>query len=232
MRLLIATVFIAALNAASALQAQHSQVVVELFTSQGCSSCPDADKLLTELSQRDDVIALALHVDYWDYLGWADEFASKFFSNRQRGYASAAHKSTLYTPQMVVQGSGRAVGSKRSDVKSLIRHYSNRAEPVELDVRRSGNVLTVNARAIAGGVGPMDIQLVRYLPERIIEIKGGENAGRRIVYSNIVTVWKPLGTWNGTGEVSARSVVSGVEPIVVLVQSRGFGPIIAARKLP
>src|SRR5918996_4983900 len=105
-------------------RAQTNPVVVELFTSQGCSSCPPADALLAELAGKDGVIALALHVDYWDYLGWADSFASPAFTARQRAYAKKAHSRTIYTPQMIVQGEDRLVGSDDEMVLARIKERS------------------------------------------------------------------------------------------------------------
>jgi len=209
----------------------HRPVVVELYTSQGCSSCPPADALLTKLSGRDDVIALALHVDYWDYLGWEDAFASADYSARQRAYAKAAHKRTVYTPQVIVQGVGHAVGNRVDDVEHLIAYHKNRAKAVDIELERSGSKLFITATAEGGSVGRAVIQIVRYVPEKTVSIEAGENAGRKIVYTNIVTEWRPLTQWNGRGTITANTVVTGAEPIVVLVQSLGLGPIIAAEVL-
>ncbi|MBT5374998.1 MAG: DUF1223 domain-containing protein, partial [Rhodospirillaceae bacterium] len=94
-------------------------VVVELFTSQGCSSCPPADAFLNDLSRRDDVIALSLHVDYWDYIGWEDPFATPESTNRQRRYAPVLAARSIYTPQMVIDGAAHEVGSKRKAITRL-----------------------------------------------------------------------------------------------------------------
>ena len=102
------------------LEGARADVVVELYTSQGCSSCPPADALLEQLAARDDVIALSLHVDYWDYLGWQDAFANPAFTKRQRGYAARAGSSMIYTPQMVIGGRDHIVGTKGMELSDLI----------------------------------------------------------------------------------------------------------------
>ncbi len=231
MRNTLFSIFLALMTASSPALAGESPVVVELFTSQGCSSCPPADALLAKLAQRDDVIALALHVDYWDYLGWKDSFGSPAFTSRQRGYAKAAHKRTVYTPQVVVQGERHAVGNQVKDVVQLIADYRDQAQPVALDISRVGDMLEISVKATGASVGRSVVQLVRYMPEQTVTIKAGENAGRRIVYSNIVTRWTRLTDWNGRGAIRIKTKVRGSEPIVVLVQSDDYGPIIAAHRL-
>ncbi len=231
MRFILTSLLMTLVSWAQPLMADDQPVVIELFTSQGCSSCPPADELLTQLAGRDDVIALALHVDYWDYLGWKDDFASVNFSNRQRAYAKAGNRRTVYTPQVIIQGVSPAVGNRAGEVISLIDHHSNRAQAVLLEVERSGNTLSISITANGGSVGQSVVQLVRYVPEKIVKIRGGENAGRSITYSNIVTEWRPVTQWNGQGEISAKAHVTGSEPIVILVQSLGLGPIIAAHVL-
>ncbi|MFQ5438281.1 MAG: DUF1223 domain-containing protein [Paracoccaceae bacterium] len=231
MRALLTILTFALLGFVAPATAGDEPVVVELFTSQGCSSCPPADELIRELAARDDVIPLALHVDYWDYLGWRDSFASAAFSRRQRAYANAAGKRTIYTPQVVVQGESHAIGNQTDTVKSLIASYSGTESPVDLNAWRGGDVLFVRVRATGAGVGPVVIQIVRFLPERAITIRGGENAGRRIVYANIVTEWMPVAMWNGSGETETQIEIKGQEPVAVLIQSEDFGPILAARIL-
>lgn len=231
MRGIIILIFVAILGFAPTAQAQNSPVVVELYTSQGCSSCPPADAFLTELSTRKDVIALALHVDYWDYLGWPDQFASAVFTNRQRAYAMAASKKTVYTPQIVVQGVAHAVGNRINDVNRLIAQFEGQTAPVAITLSRSGGALTISVRALLEDVGPSFVQIVRYHPRAEVKILAGENAGREIVYSNIVTYWKPIARWNGTGELNVRANIQGGDPVVVLVQREGPGAILAAEVL-
>ena len=232
MRNFIVGLIFAMLALAQPAAAQNRPVVVELYTSQGCSSCPPADEILAELAQRDDIIALALHVDYWDYLGWKDNFASPAFSNRQRAYARAAQRRTVYTPQVIVQGVSPVVGNRPHEVASAIQRHSQGAlAPVELTLRREEGTLFITARATGEGVGRSVIQVVRYMPEAWVDIRGGENAGRRMYYANIVTDWTPLALWNGRGEFTAQAPLEGDYPVVVLVQAADYGPILAAGRL-
>ncbi|WP_116597083.1 DUF1223 domain-containing protein [Primorskyibacter marinus] len=230
MRKLVGWITTIWITLAGAAAAQNHPVVVELFTSQGCSSCPPADQLLGELARRDDVIALALHVDYWDYIGWKDVFAQAGFTKRQKAYAAVAGLRSIYTPQMVVQGTEDVVGNRRMDVADLIRKHESQRLPVSVDLARNGSELVISARALRSA-GPADIHLVRYEPEQIVAIKRGENAGRTLTYHNIVTDWRVLGRWDGQGTYKARLSVEGPRPVVVLVQRAGYGPILAAARL-
>lgn len=204
-------------------------VVVELFTSQGCSSCPPADDLLHKLSRRDDVIALALHVDYWDYIGWKDQFALPGHTARQKGYARVAGRRMIYTPQMIINGTDHVVGTHPMDVSELIGLHEDREVAVDLRVERAGQGLAITARPVTGISATLDVTVVQYEPEARVEITRGENAGRVLSYSNIVREWHDLGQWDGTGEWETRVDLS--PPAVVLIQEAGFGPILAAQSI-
>jgi hypothetical protein len=130
--------------------AQNNKVVVELFTSQGCSSCPPADALLHDLADRSDVIALALHVDYWDYLGWKDSFAKNSHTQRQHRYAQAANATTVYTPQMVIQGKHHVIGSKGMQVMDHVLAQKAAADPVDITIARNGRQCA-DQRNVQGG---------------------------------------------------------------------------------
>lgn len=210
--------------------AKDYPVVVELFTSQGCSSCPPADKMLGELGKRDNVIALGLHVDYWDYIGWKDKFAHAAFTERQKGYARSFGSSTIYTPQMVINGSKDVVGNRGMDVADTVQEYAAKGMIVPLDLSRTGTVLRIQAPA-QSGMGNADIILVRYTPEETVSIPRGENAGKSLTYTHIVTEWRDIGDWNGQSALSATVDVSGTAPVVVLVQAKNHGPILAAARL-
>ncbi len=211
--------------------AQSNPVVVELYTSQGCSSCPPADKILTKLALRDDVIPLALHVDYWDYIGWKDTFGDPRFTTRQRGYARAAGSRTIYTPQMIIGGITHVVGNKPMDVVDGINAQTNQAAKVSLELALNGKSLSISANSITQKNQPMVVQLVRYIPSSTVAIKRGENAGRSIEYTNVVTEWRLLKKWDGSKALSLSVDLEGENPVVVIVQTAGDGPILAAARL-
>ncbi|WP_020041922.1 DUF1223 domain-containing protein [Salipiger mucosus] len=226
----IAPVFLA-LAAALPAQAQDRPVVVELFTSQGCSSCPPADAILAELGQRDDVIPLALHVDYWDYIGWTDGFAQPGFTKRQKGYARSAGRRSVYTPQMVVDGRYDVVGSRPMKVVEAIRHAAAKPARAALDVTREGGELVVRAEPVSAPLPECVVHLVRYMPEERVSIEAGENAGHTMTYTHIVRDWTVLGRWDGKAPLELRVPVDGTEPVVVLVQEQPYGAILAASRL-
>lgn len=212
-------------------QAADSPVVVELYTSQGCSSCPPADAFLGQLAGREDVIALALHVDYWDYIGWKDEFASPQYTKRQKGYASVAGRRSIYTPQMIVQGQEHVVGNHPQNVTALINQHAATGPQLDLHISRTGGALTIEATRRAGETTDAVVQLVRYMPEKSVKIRSGENAGRTLTYSNIVTSWEQLGKWDMRAPLSLSERVKGDDPVVVIVQEAGPGRILAAARL-
>ena len=229
-RLCIALSIVAGLFS-SASVAQENKTVVELYTSQGCSSCPPADALLTQLAKRDDVIALALHVDYWDYIGWKDSFGSPAFTARQHNYARAASATTVYTPQMVIGGVDHVIGSKPMEVADHLRAQQSQAKPLMLTLRQSGGQVQVTAAPFVRRPTAMIVQLVRYLPSETVAIRRGENAGKSIEYSNIVRSWQNIARWDGTSALNISADVPGTDAVVVIVQQDGFGPIVAAAEL-
>lgn len=212
--------------------AGRAPVVVELFTSQGCSSCPPADALLAGLAARDDVIALALHVDYWDYLGWVDTFGSPAHTMRQRAYAKVARERSLYTPQVVVQGVDRAIGSDER-VHDLVEQHLETPEGADLAISREGDVLDVRLKPRdPAGAGPCDVFLVRFISGGKVFIGGGENAGHEIDYANVVTEWIRLARWDGRTEAEFSMTVAGDAGIAVIVQRERMGPVLTAAVLP
>lgn len=225
-------VFIAAATLAAALlpgiaaRADDGPVVVELFTSQGCSSCPPADAILHDLAKADGVIALALHVDYWDYIGWRDVFGSPRNTQRQNAYARAAGAHTIYTPQFIIGGSDHVIGARTMDIMEQIRAHSGQDSGVTVMATRAGDALRIAATAPRREA--MVVQLVRYRPEAAVDVLRGENAGRRLVYSNIVTDWQVVGEWDGAEPLDLGAQMTGDEPAVVIVQGRNAGPILAA----
>ena len=229
----ILTAFWGALAAPAAAEGR-GPVVVELFTSQGCSSCPRADALLRELAQREDVLPLALHVEYWDYIGWADTMADPANTLRQKGYARAAGRDMIYTPQMIVMGQQDVVGAHAMRLAELIMQHMQAPVPVLLTVRRDGTRLSVDLRPATAPVqGPLEVHLVRYAPLRHVDISRGENAGRSIDYANVVEGWQVIGKWDGQGPATFSADVPPEEDHedAVLLQRPGFGPIVAAARV-
>jgi len=205
-------------------------IVVELFTSQGCSSCPPADSMLGDLAKMDNVIALALHVDYWDYIGWPDTFASATHSARQEAYARAAGERMVYTPQIIINGEDRVVGGDTFAVMERLQAHADRTTPVDLHVTREGDELRIEAGSLHLA-HPLDVMLVRYVPEDEVVITGGENAGLTMAYHNIVTSWENLGPWDGKEPLAMTKAIEGTQPAVILLQEPGPGPIRAAVEL-
>ena len=217
--------------ASPALAEGPGPVVVELYTSQGCSSCPPADAYLHDLAKQEGVVALAMHVDYWDYIGWKDSFADPAYTARQKSYAAAQNKRMVYTPQMIVDGSYGVAGTKPKAVAEAIAKHRAMPNPVALDLRREGGTLHIMATPRGAVPGRMDITLLRYTPKATVAIKSGENAGRTLSYANIVTSIEPLGTWRGTQPLKLSQPVKGDQPLVVLIQQSGHGPIAGAAVL-
>ena len=229
MKLLISMVF-AAFAAISVPATAQSPVVVELFTSQGCSSCPPADKLMHELAKRDDVIALALHVDYWDYIGWTDEFADPAYSDRQRGYAVQAGRRSVYTPQMIINGTTDIVGARPMELSKVIADHSAKASPVTLSAVRAGDMVQIVASSTTRR-SDMLVHILRYQPARTARITRGENAGHTLTYANVTEDWKILRQWDGVTDLALEAPVAGDAPVVVLVQEGRHGPILAAAQI-
>lgn len=218
---------------APALAQTHSPVLVELFTSQGCSSCPPADAFVAGLADRDDVIALALHVDYWDYIGWPDHFALPAFTTRQKAYARMNGTRSVYTPQIVVDGQQFFAGLQPMKVVNAILDARETDEDVALALARNGDELSVDLSALpphAGQAAALEakVYLVRYEPREVVAIERGENAGKTLVYRNIVTDWQTLATWDGIAPLSLKAPVTGDQPIVVIVQTVDHGPVLKA----
>lgn len=209
---------------------QPGPVVVELFTSQGCSSCPEADRMLAKLAQHEDVLALALHVDYWDYIGWEDRFADPAHAKRQKAYAYVSGQRMIYTPQMVVQGRESVPGTRPAELLEAIAAHAGRAGAVELRATRHGATLRVEARSDRPFEPPLAVQLVRYDPHRTTAITHGENAGHTFDYVNVVTEWLQVGRWDGREPLSMSLDAPGEARAAVLLQEPGPGLIRAAAR--
>lgn len=228
MRHLIRVLATAFSLAGGAVAAQGT--VIELYTSQGCSSCPPADAMLHDLAQRDDVIALALHVDYWDYIGWVDDLADPSYTRRQQAYARAANAATVYTPQMIIGGVDHVIGSRPMAVMDQVAAHGAAPDAVQVELARSGNMLTIQARP-TGRRQEAVVQVVRYVPSISRDIRRGENAGRTISYANVVTSWQVVQSWDMGAPLTMQAQISGDDPVVVIVQDGTDGPILGAAQL-
>ncbi len=224
MRGLILAVLMALPMAARAAEA-GPPVVVELFTSQGCSSCPPADALLASLAKtRPDVLPLAFHVTYWDYLGWKDPFGLAAATDRQKAYGRLLGQDGIYTPEMVVDGAAGFVGSDQRAAEAAIAQAA--VKPVVVSLRRDGAGLLVSAGA---GPGQGRILLVGYDPSHRTPVGRGENDGRTLLESNIVRALVPVGAWSG-GAVTLHADIPAGERVAVLLQADG-GRILGAARL-
>jgi hypothetical protein len=221
----------AAITAPAMAQDGTPVVVVELYTSQGCSSCPPADEFLAELARDPMVIPLALHVDYWDYIGWADSFADPKFTARQKAYARANGSRTIYTPQMIVGGIDRVEGNAPAEVASLVMKHLMGHKSVTLSVTHDGDRLSIRATSAQQLGENVKIQLVRYTPEKSVEIIRGENAGLTMTYHNIVTSWQVLGDWDGQAPLALDTSYPQGGPGVVILQTEGPAAILAAARI-
>ncbi|MBY5564162.1 DUF1223 domain-containing protein [Rhizobium leguminosarum] len=170
--------------------------VVELFTSQGCSSCPPADAAFRKLVNQGDVIALAYHVDYWNYLGWADTLSSKENTERQYGYAKTMGRSNVYTPQAIVNGRDHLAGADLNGINSKIDSYSSEGNglTVPISAAMRGDELEIK---IGAGQGKANVVMVYFDKEKTINVEKGENSGQKISYLHSVTNVETVGMWDG-----------------------------------
>jgi hypothetical protein len=206
--------------------AQSPRAVVELFTSQGCSSCPPADKILGELAQDPSVVALTMPIDYWDYLGWKDTLADSRFSTRQKAYSHMRGDRDVYTPQMIVNGERHLIGSDRPAIDAAMRETANANDvmsvPVSMAVSGKQLNVTVTAASPAHAARQGEIWICAISRAVPIAIARGENRGREVVYHNVVRNWLKVGDWSGktaSWSVPMKNIVrDGVDAAVVYVQ--------------
>lgn len=220
---------------ARAQDASHSvapKTVIELFTSQGCSSCPPADKLLGEYARQPGVIALTLAVDYWDYLGWKDTLAKHGHSVRQKAYAKLRGDGKMFTPQVVVNGKVMAIGSDKAGLEGGVASAPRLSVPVALDASAGKVKVSVGA-----GEGAGEVWLCPLSSAVDVEIGRGENEGTKIVYHNVVRGWTKLGDWTGQAATFEAPIKTGdgIDSYAVLLQSGSAlqpGPILGAALSP
>jgi hypothetical protein len=215
--------------AVGAATAHAAPVVVELFTSQGCSSCPPADALLGEIARRPQVVALAWHVDYWDDQGWKDPFSIAAATRRQRGYVQRMSRAGAFTPQAIVGGDTSLIGSDRAAMERALAEKRD-----AIAIRLSQTDKAVQIEFPERWRGSLDVYVVSFLDEAVTRIGRGENAHRTVKEFNIVRSVERLGQWNGSPQrmsVALRSLPTDATSVAVLLQRSGQGAIAGAATL-
>lgn len=230
-RLILPGLAAALMGPGEAARADPDLVLVELFTSQGCSSCPPADALIGKLAARDDVLPLGLHVDYWDYLGWRDTFGLPAATERQKTYRDAWDARYVYTPQIVVDGHVEVRGPREADLEAAIAEARALSVPTWIEITAEG--ATLRCRVGDAPEGSV-VWMARYTLAETVRIERGENAGREINYHNVVEAIEALGPATGEGE--DMLVLPQPEPgkgIAIWVQAPNGGRVLAvARHVP
>ena len=222
----LTSIIVAALLAGPALADAAHPTVVELYQSQGCSSCPPALQTIAAIADRPDVLALTFAVTYWDQLGWKDSFATPAYTQRQWDYAKGLNHRQVWTPQVVVDGRSDVTGTRAAEVDALLAKASRPHAPA-LNVS-AGKVMVGEGQAPAGGA---DIWLVRYDPRTIqVAVKAGENGGRTLGHRNVVRSLVHLGRWTGTAATLSVPVAPPGLSTAVLLQTPQGGPILAAAR--
>jgi len=208
--------------------------VIELFTSQGCSSCPPADHLLSTLARAPNVVALSFPIDYWDYIGWRDTLASPAFTARQKAYAAARGDPRIYTPEAIIDGLADAVGSDKSAIERAVSltHGRDGALTVPMRLTETQRVLHIDI-----GTGPevaAGVYVLRVAKSETVAIGRGENSGRSVTYTNVVRAITKIGDWNGKARSFELMEVKGEDEGYVVLLQKGDesspGAILAAAK--
>jgi len=205
--------------------ADPPRAVVELFTSQGCSSCPPADAVLADLARRPDIVALSLPVNYWDYLGWKDTLAHAAFTDRQKAYAKARQDRQVYTPQMIVNGRKPCIGSDRAQIEKSIQETTGTAGvlPVNVSLAENQGTITISVDETGHTTDRVaEVWVLPVLKEQAVPIGRGENRGRTVTYANVVRGMKRVGEWRGGSaryEFSSADARGGADGYVVLLQA-------------
>lgn len=209
--------------------AATTPVVVELFTSQGCSSCPPADKFAAELMKQPGVTVMSLNVDYWDYLGWRDTLAKPEYTTRQMDYAHSRGDQDVYTPQMVINGETHAVGSNQAVVEKAIALARRRAPSMSLQLSATEKELIVNVPKGEAG-SEATLWLLAVAPAVTVKIERGENSGKSITYHNVVRQLVPAGMWDGSAttlKLPRKGIITADSTsCIALLQKGKVGPVL------
>ena len=227
-----------AADSVTSVSNQRVPVLLELFTSEGCSSCPPADRLLESFDQGQpfanaDLIVLSEHVDYWNHLGWADPYSSAFFSNRQRQYAKHLASDDVYTPELVVDGVTGFVGSERGEANAAIKEAARNAKfPVAVSATRAGKSGSVHVEsgALAGKAAHGDLYIVLASDHARSQVARGENAGRDLSHVAVAYSISKVADWDSANALSRDFNVTlkpGATRVIAFVQDRNSGKILA-----
>lgn len=233
---LVACLALATVAAQAQQQPGSAPVVLELFTSQGCNSCPPADALMEDWVRQPGIIAISLHVDYWDYLGWKDTLSKKGHGVRQQDYSRNSGKREVFTPQVVVNGKYMVVGSDRAAVeKALEKGRRMQSVAIQAEKNKATGNWQIRVPSVTGFEGEAKLVLCRYDAQHDVAIERGENSGRTLSYLNVARNWGDLGRWKGqsasydvpdlTGTDWGRQ---GAMVMLQIVTSEGVGPILGA----
>ena len=211
-------------------------ILVELFTSQGCYSCPPADKLLEQMTEMEGILPLSLHVDYWDYLGWKDDFAIAKFGERQASYnAQIIKRGRRVTPQMIFNGIAEVAGGVGRSVDRInmtLDALQEHQEMADISIERDDRQVVVSLSTDERGLGPADISLVQYTPAITVKIDRGENAGKTLTYHNVVRSLEIVDRWDTRRDKTLEVTLPETDDaFAVIVQGRRFGPVFVARNL-
>ncbi len=204
-------------------------VVVELFTSEGCSSCPPAQAVIGRIARNPDILALSFHVNYWDYIGWKDRFAAPWATHRQQHYAARLSEGLIYTPQMVVSGKFDLVGSRVPQVmRALERAVQNARQAPTLRIATTADRSAV---VVSRNDGPGEIYVVRFDPVQDTRVRRGENSGRHLQTFNVVRTYRKISDWDGSaGRIPLPDDLyeQPGEITAVIAQRAGQGEIVGA----
>lgn len=220
----------------SAADSDSQPVLAELFTSQGCSSCPEADQIWSDLQKRNDVIALSFNIDYWDYIGWKDTLARHENTLRQQAYAKAMPSRQVYTPQVIVDGVDDVVGNERAKLVSAIdrRVAGSRGKRLPVSLVVSSNVVHVKIGASTPGE-VATIWVAHTSSVKSVKVTRGENSGKLMTYTNVVRDFSQAGTWSGQAvvmDVPARGPApSDNDGVAVWVQAGAHGKVLGAAQI-
>lgn len=235
-------VFASLVAAPGVVRAESVRSVLELFTSQGCSSCPPADRILGQLAKDPSILALSFPVDYWDYIGWKDTLAAPSYTARQKAYAETSGKGQVYTPQVIVNGLMSAVGSDLEAIEEAERDTAKQSGVLSAPLtiaEKDGKINVAVGAARDGTSRPASVYLLALASSRTVAVQRGENAGSTLTYANVVRAITKIGDWNGAPVALqadlSQAHLDGADSYAIIVQAGGRAQpstILAAARAP